>query len=164
MVDVGAGVVIDEVAGQNAVDQDREFAGGGGKSFGLADAHRQAAVKRPEGGGSFPYAHRAAAQDDRGAIGGGWGAGAEQATAGDLIVWCQRQPGSEMLFGWPAGHVGADLTDQVQRRLRAEGIDLAQVDATGEPMQGAADIELGLMLGSPPAPRRRQWCRRWRLP
>jgi hypothetical protein len=30
-----------------------------------------------------------------------------------------------MLFGWPAGHVGADFTDQVQRGLRADGIDLA---------------------------------------
>src|SRR5215469_17090350 len=68
-----------------------------------------------------------------------------------------------MLFGWPAGHVGADFADQVLRGLRADGIDLAQISAAGEPMQRAADIEPGLMLGSPLATRFRQWCRRWRL-
>ena len=68
-----------------------------------------------------------------------------------------------MFFAGPAAHVGADLGDDLQRRLWADGIDLAQVGAAGEPMQRAADIELRLTLGSPRTARRRQWCRRWRL-
>ena len=62
-----------------------------------------------------------------------------------------------MFFSWPAGHVGAELADQMQRSLRTDGIDLTQVGTAGEPMQGAADIELGLMFANLPTARRGQW-------
>ncbi len=50
LVSVGAGVVVDELAGQDAVDQDGEFAGGSGDGGGLAGAGGEAAVKGAEGG------------------------------------------------------------------------------------------------------------------
>jgi hypothetical protein len=45
-----AGVVIDEVAGQDAVDQHREPAGGGGNCLGLAHAGGQASIEGAERG------------------------------------------------------------------------------------------------------------------
>ena len=45
MVSIGAGVVVDELAREDPVDQHRKFAGGGGYGFGFADADCQAAVK-----------------------------------------------------------------------------------------------------------------------
>ena len=39
-VDVGPGVLIDEPAGEGAVDQDGQLAGGRGEGLGLADAER----------------------------------------------------------------------------------------------------------------------------
>jgi hypothetical protein len=44
----------------------------------------------------------------------------------------------------------------LQGSLRTDGIDLAQVGAAGEPMQGAADIEVGLMFENLPTARRGQ--------
>jgi len=59
-----------------------------------------------------------------------------------------------VLGGWPAAHVGADFGDQLQRGLRADGVDLAQVGAAGEPMQRGADVETRLMaFGVIPAAR-----------
>src|SRR5215469_14768815 len=86
MVSIGAGVVIDEVAGQHAVDQQSKFAGGGSDGFGLADADCQTAVKRPECGRSFPRAHRAAAQDGRDPIGGRLSPGTEQAPTPEILL------------------------------------------------------------------------------
>ncbi len=41
----------------------------------------------------------------------------------------------------PAAHVGADLGHQLQSRVGADGIDLAQVGAAGESMQRGADVK-----------------------
>ena len=51
-----------------------------------------------------------------------------------------------MLLGGPAAHVGADLGDQLQRGLRPDGVDLAQVGAASERMQRGADVEGGRVL------------------
>ena len=70
-----------------------------------------------------------------------------------------------MLGGGPAAHVGADLGDQLQRRVGAEGIELAQVGAAGESMQRGADVEARLVaFGRGGAPRRRQLAGGRRLP
>jgi hypothetical protein len=37
-----------------------------------------------------------------------------------------------MVLGRPPAHVGADLSDQLQRGLRPDGMDLAQVSTTSE--------------------------------
>ena len=68
-----------------------------------------------------------------------------------------------MLFALPAAHVGPDLGDDLHRSLRTDAVDLAQVGAAGEPLQGAAEIELGLMLRDGPVSGRRQRGGRWRL-
>ena len=46
-----------------------------------------------------------------------------------------------MVLGRPAAHVGADLSDQLQRGLRPDGMDLAQVSTASEHMQRSADVE-----------------------
>lgn len=61
-----------------------------------------------------------------------------------------------MVLAWPAAHVGAGFGDDLQRSLRTDGIDLAQVGAASEPMQRAPDIECGSMLGESRAPCSRQ--------
>ena len=50
-----AGVFIEEVAGQNPVDQDRELTGGGGVGLGFAGRCGQAAVEGPERGRSARF-------------------------------------------------------------------------------------------------------------
>ena len=62
-----------------------------------------------------------------------------------------------MFFGGPAAHVGPDLGNKLQRGMRSDAVDLTEVGAPGQPMQWAADIEWGLMLGTPLA-RCGQWC------
>jgi hypothetical protein len=57
----------------------------------------------------------------------------------------------------PAAHVGADLSDQLQRSLRPDGMDLAQISAASERMQRSADVEGGrVLLGGLGAWRRRR--------
>src|SRR5215467_13358378 len=87
-----AGVFIEEVAGQNPIDQDRKLTGGGGDSLGFAGTRGQAAIEGTERGRSAREAHRAAAQNNRSAVGRGRSTRAEQAPAGDFVVGCQRQP------------------------------------------------------------------------
>src|SRR5208283_907397 len=86
------GVVIDEVTGEDAVDQHRELAGGSGNCLGLAHAGGQASEEGAERGRGTTETHCAAAQNDRGPIGGRWSSRAEQAPAGDLVVGRQRKP------------------------------------------------------------------------
>src|SRR6202140_1169914 len=58
----------------------------------------------------------------------------------NLVVGGQRGPGGEMVLGRPAAHVGADLGDELQRGLRPDGMDLAQVSAASEYMQRSAEV------------------------
>ena len=51
-----------------------------------------------------------------------------------------------MVLGRPAAHVGADLSNQLQRGLRPDGMDLAQISAASEHMQRGADVEGGRVL------------------
>ena len=46
-----------------------------------------------------------------------------------------------MLFAFPAAHVGADLSDDLQRGLGADAVGLAQVDAAGQVLQQTAEVE-----------------------
>ena len=62
-----------------------------------------------------------------------------------------------MFFGGPAAHVGPDLGNELQRGMRSDAVDLTEVGTSGQPMQWAADLELGLMLGTPLAR-----CGQWR--
>ena len=45
----------------------------------------------------------------------------------------------------PTAHVSADLGDQLQRGLRADGVDLAEVGAAGARVQRGMDIETGFV-------------------
>ena len=59
-----------------------------------------------------------------------------------------------MRGGWPAAHVGPDFSDQLQRGLRADGVNLAEVGTASEAMQRGADVEARLMaFGIVPAAR-----------
>ena len=51
-----------------------------------------------------------------------------------------------MVLGGPAAHVGADLSDQLQRGLRPDGMDLTQISAASEQVQRSADVEGGRVL------------------
>ena len=79
-VGVGTGVFVDERAGQGAIDEDGELAGGGGDGLGLTDADGQSAVEGAEGGLAADETHGGHAEDRRranrprcGRI--GWGSG-----------------------------------------------------------------------------------------
>ena len=80
-----------------------------------------------------------------GAIGGRLRAGAEEAAAGDLVLGRQRQPRGEVLLRGPARHVGADLGEQPQRIVRADAVDLREIDA-GELVERRADVEARLVV------------------
>ena len=54
-----------------------------------------------------------------------------------------------MLLGGPAGHVGADLRDQFQRRVGPDAINLCEIDPAGELMQRRADFEDGVVVDGP---------------
>jgi hypothetical protein len=62
MVSIGAGVVVDEIARQHAIDHDREFAGCGGDGFGLSGPHRQAAINAPRAVEVLPRSSRSGAE------------------------------------------------------------------------------------------------------
>ena len=51
-----------------------------------------------------------------------------------------------MLRGFPAAHIGADLGGELERGVRADRVDLAQVGTAGEPMQWSADVKAGLAV------------------
>ena len=72
-VGVGTWVAIDERAGEGAVDEDGELAGGGGEGLWLADADSQAAVERAERGLAPDQSHGSHPQHGGGAIGRGLG-------------------------------------------------------------------------------------------
>ena len=75
----------------------------------------------------------------------------------EILLLGARASQEAKCFGGPTAHVGPDLCNQLQRGMRSDAVDLTEVGAAGQPMQWAADIELGLMLGTPLA-RCGQWC------
>jgi len=86
---------------------------------------------QPEGGGS--------------AIGVGFGSSAEAFAARDIASGGESQPGGEMLVGGPAGHVEADLGDELEGRLGIDALDGGEIDAADAEKMGA-DVEGGLIL------------------
>jgi hypothetical protein len=81
VIGVGAGVLVDEVAGQHPIYQQREFACSRSNRLRLADANGQAAVEGAERGPGASEAHCTTAQNGGRAIGRRRGPGAEQPTA-----------------------------------------------------------------------------------
>ena len=75
----------------------------------------------------------------------GWCPTAEEASAGDLVVRREREPGREVFLGGPPRHVGPDLGEESERVVGADAIDLRQVDA-GELVQRRAEIEARFVL------------------
>src|SRR5215510_14954417 len=71
----GPRILIPEAVLERAIDEDRQLAGCGGDSFGLADAVGQTPIEGPEGGVGAPEIHGGHAQDRRGTVGGRLGLG-----------------------------------------------------------------------------------------
>lgn len=71
----------------------------------------------------------------------GLGAGTEEPTARDLVLRGQREPRSEVLRRGPARHVGPNLGDELEGRVGRDAIDLRQIDASGQVMEGRANLE-----------------------
>ena len=152
VVDVGARVAVDDRAGQGAIDQDGELAGGGSNGFGLADADGQPAVESAEGGLAADETHGGDAQHAGGAVGGGLGFAAKPAVAGDPVLGREGEPGGEVVLGGPAAQVGADLGDQLQGAIGGEAIDLREVDA-GQVVQHGPDVDVGFIAAPARDPR-----------
>ena len=151
-----AGIVIDYAVFACAVDEQGEFASRRRNGFRFADAGRQASIERAEGRLGATQAHRGQAQDRRGPVGRGLRPGTEEATARDLVLRRQGEPRGEMFPSRPAAHVGADLGDETQRTVRANGMELREIDAS-ELLEGAADVEAGFVApGLRGRPRRRE--------
>ena len=150
------GIVMDHAVFACAVDEQGEFASRRRNGFRFADAGRQASIERAEGRLGATQAHRGQAQDRRGPVGRGLRPGAEEATARDLVLRRQGEPRGEMFPSRPAAHVGADLGDETQRTVRANGMELREIDAS-ERLEGAADVEAGFVApGLRGRPRRRE--------
>ena len=86
-VGVGTGVFVDERAGQGAIDEDGELAGGGGDGLGLTDADGQPAVEGAEGGLAADETHGGHAEDSGGAIGRRLGLRAEAPPGSSRPRW-----------------------------------------------------------------------------
>ena len=128
----GAGIAVPELAFEGPIDEDREFASRGGDGLRFTDPRGQTTIKGAERGLRTTHAHRCQAQDGGGAIRGGLCPRAEKAAAGDLVVGREGEPGREVFFRGPATHVGTNLGDQLEGRIRLNPVDLGDVDATGE--------------------------------
>src|SRR6266542_3456806 len=136
----GPGVLVQQALLERAVDEDRQLAGGGGDGFSLAHPVGQAAIESAERGLGAAEAQGREAQDPRGPVGRGRGLGAQEPAAGDLVVGRQGEPGREVLLRGPAGHIGANLGEQAERAVGAEGVDLGEIDP-GQLVQRRADVE-----------------------
>src|SRR5437867_444734 len=141
----GPGITVNEGARQRAVDQDGELAGGRGDGLRFPDAEREASIKGAEGGLRLADRFGGEAERRRGAIGGRLCAGPEQAAARDFVIRGEGQPRGEVLLGGPPRHVGSDLGDGLETRVRAKAIDLRQVDAAGSGVAGAASAAVSVL-------------------
>src|SRR3989304_4437153 len=63
-----------------------------------------------------------------GPIGVGLGSGTEGFASGDLASWREGQPGGEVLLGGPAGHVQADLANELEGGLGINAFDGGEID------------------------------------
>ena len=84
-------------------------------------------------------------QGCRGSARAALGLGADHPAAGDAVVGAQPQPGYEVLGAGPFGHVGPDLADHFQGRVRVHAVDAGQVHSR-HPVQMALDIEARRVL------------------
>ena len=80
-----------------------------------------------------------------------------------LIFGREREPRGEVFFGRPAVHVGPNLCDQFQRRVRGNAVNLCEIDAAGELMQRRPDLEVRFVVGALAVDPRR-WQRRRAAP
>src|SRR3990172_956343 len=80
-----------------------------------------------------------------GPIGVGLGSGTEGFASGDLASWREGQPGGEVLLGGPAGHVQADLANELEGGLGINAFDGGEIDP-GDAEEVGADVEGGLIL------------------
>ncbi len=106
-----------------------------------------------------PETHHRHPKDGSRPIGRWLRARTEEAPTGDFVLRGQRQPGREVLLGRPAGHVKADLRDQLERGVRRNPVDLREVDAAREVLEGGADLEARFVVARLPDDPRR-WQRR----
>jgi hypothetical protein len=100
------------------------------------------------------------AERGRGPIGRGLCARAQQPPARDFVARREREPRGEVLLGGPAAHVGANFRDQREGRLWRDAVDLGEVDAPGERVEGRPNLEPGLVAARGPFDTRRRHGRR----
>ena len=83
--------------------------------------------------------------DHRGSIGRGLRPRAEQTAAGHFILGREGQPRGEVFVGRPAVHVRANFRDQFQGGIRTDAVNLREIHAAGEPMEGT-DLEVRVIV------------------
>ena len=155
IVGVGAWVAIREGAAEGAIDEDGDLARGGSDGLGLPHPDGETAVKGAERGLAPDDAAGGHSEHGGRAIGGGLGAGAEPAAAGDLVLGGAGEPRGEMLLSGPPADVGADLGEQLERVIGGDAIDLGQVGA-GQLVERRANVEGRLIPVATGDPRARQ--------
>ncbi len=112
VVDHGSGILVEELALEGSVDEDGELARGGGVA--LADAIGEAAIEGAERGLSAAQVHRGEPEQGGRAIGGGLGAGAEQAPPGDPVLGRQGLPRNDVAHDLEPGDTGDVTDDEVE--------------------------------------------------
>jgi len=114
---------------EEAVDDLGELVGGGGDSLGGAAAGRNAAEESAQGGGGAMQGGGGAAEHDAGAVDDDAGVTFENGATGDAMLRTEAQPGGEVFFGFPFGHVQADFADDDLGAQDAQARDDSEVDA-----------------------------------
>jgi hypothetical protein len=120
---------------------------GGGDGFGLADTEGETAIEATERGLGAAEVEGCESQDGRGTVGGRLGLGADQTTAGHLVLGSQCEPRREVTLARPAAHVGPDLRDQTQSAKLTDAIDLGEIVAR-ELVEQTADFEARIVLAA----------------
>lgn len=140
LIDV-AGTVL-----EHAVQYAGQFVGGRREGFGGTETSFEATEVRTEGRLTLVERLCCQTQGSGGSVGRGFGAAAQAFATRDLVARGQPKPRAEVFFCGPATHVESNLTDDRQRGVSFDAMDLGEIDAR-DAIKVAMRIE-----GNPAAP------------
>jgi hypothetical protein len=136
---------------QRVVEQNGDFARGGGDRLGLPYARGQPSIERAQRSIGPPYRACRETQQGGSPIAGASRSRRQHPAAGDLVMRCERQPGREVLRCRPGGEGGPAFSNQLQRQRRPQASELTR---TGPLSLMKADPSDARLLGMSAAAQR----------